>query len=917
MGDRLDRRLVAVMFTDMVGYTALVQTDERTGLAKRDQYWSALERHHSAFDGTIVQRLGDGSMSMFPSSLAAVNAGVAIQRELLAQDVSVRIGIHVGEVIFEPERLTGVAVNIAARIESFAVPGAVMLSDFAYEQIANHSDLEVVNLGRFKLKNVGRPFELYAVASDAIVVPDPRQLEGKGERLAGLPDNLPARSTRLLGRDRDLDALVELARTHRIVTVTGPGGVGKTTLVQELGRRLSSSFVDAVAFVPLADVTEPDDFLAALADALDVKEAEERTLGAGLVARIGEGHALLLLDNFEQLLAAARDVAWLIDRCPGLHIVTTSRSPLRIAAEREYALAPLGLPASAQEKSTDTLLDYAGIALFVERAKASKPTFELTADNAAAVTAVCQRLDGLPLALELAAARLRLLSPESLLERLGHALDVLTTGSRDTPARHQTLRGTIDWSHSLLTEAEQRLFRRMAVFTGGCTVGDLEAICSDAGESVLDALESLVDKALVNADATSDRVRMLQTIGEYAQERLEIAEETDALARRHAQRYAALVQRVRDGIERTEQVRSVELGVADEGNIVAALDTLLAAARQGSVEACQTGMQMSGDLFMYWHLRGKNVTAREYSTSFLEADSLGAATVGRAGALISAGLASWVLGQFEQASDEWGEAQRIATQLDANRERCVAGFCQGLGQISLDPEAGLVATAACIDLSRASGFAWTEGFGSTVDGILQAVTGEAETARRRFSDALAIQQRIGDEEGAGLSLGGLAQLAAASGDLEGALELYGRSLAAFEAIGDRAEEARILDEMAWTHLRADDVVLARWYFLESAQAYADVASVRGVGLSLIGLAATESVDGRPATAVKIAAAAEIYAHEEGIVNVYGEETPGREYVDQARAVLSAEDIDLVTAAGRTLTIREALDLARTPEPAAP
>ncbi len=305
----LDRRLVAVMFTDMVGYTALIQADERVGLDKRDRYMSALESHHDAFGGTIVQRLGDGSMSMFPSSLAAVLAGVAIQQELAAHDVLVRIGVHVGEVIVEPERLTGEAVNIAARIESFAVPGGVMLSDSAYDQIKNRSDVGVVRLGRFRLKNVGRPFELYAVSADGIVVPDPEALEGKGERFASLPSNLPEPTTPLVGRAADLASLVELAREHRVVTITGPGGVGKTRIVVELGRLLAPEFLDGVAFVALAAVTDPAQFVPALADALDVKEAEERTLGDGVVALIGDRKALLLLDNLEQVVAAAPDVA--------------------------------------------------------------------------------------------------------------------------------------------------------------------------------------------------------------------------------------------------------------------------------------------------------------------------------------------------------------------------------------------------------------------------------------------------------------------------------------------------------------------------------------------------------------------------------------------------------------------------------
>jgi predicted ATPase len=276
----------------------------------------------------------------------------------------------------------------------------------------------------------------------------------------------------------------------------------------------------------------------ALAEALDVKESEERTLAAGVAALIGDRKALLLFDNFEQIVdAAAADVARLVEACPELRIVTTSRTPLRISPEREYPLAPLEIGSAVR--------------LFAARA----PSLQLTAANEAVIQAVCERLDGLPLALELAAARLRLLSPESLLERLDHALDVLQSGARDTPERQKTLRATIEWSHSLLDEREQRLFRRPAVFAGGCTVEDAEAVC----EAGLAELESLVDKALVKLDG---RFLMLETIREYAREQLDAAGETEEISARYAERYAAVGREIREGIEGTAQVASVERGIA-------------------------------------------------------------------------------------------------------------------------------------------------------------------------------------------------------------------------------------------------------------------------------------------------------------------------------------------------------------------
>ncbi len=906
----LDRRLVAVVFTDMVGYTALMHADEEQAVERRDRYWRAVDRQHQAFGGTIVQRLGDGSMSMFPSSLAAVQATVEIQRELAVSEIPVRIGIHVGEVTLDRERLTGEAVNIASRIESFAVPGGVMLSDSAYDHLRNRTDVAVVSLGRFKLKNVGRPVELFAVSTDGIVVPDPRALEGKGERFASLPSNLPEPVGPLLGRATELDLLVASVRDHRVVTITGPGGVGKTRFMVELGRVLASDFLDGVAFIPLADLVEADAFMPALAAALDVREAEERTLGDGVISLIGDKKALLLLDNLEQIVSAAPEIARLVAACPGLRIVITSRTLLRIAAEREFPLAPLALPASSDAGSTESLLGYPAVALFVERARASKGSFALTPQNAAAVTEVCRRLDGLPLALELAAARLRVLSPEALLERLDHALNVLTTGPRDTAERHQTLRATIGWSHALLGESEQRLFRRMAVFVGGCTLADVDAVCAEAGETSLEGLESLVDKALVQADGQGDRLRMLQTIGEYAREQLEESGETEDVTRRFVTRYAAIAQDIRDGIEGVDQVGSLQRAVEEDANILSALESLLAMAVAGDAAAAQEGLQMCGDLYMCWHIRGRNVTASEYGTAFLDADRSGRPTVARSGALITAGLGSFALGHLGQADEHWAEAYRVAEQVGAGREMCVAAFSRAFVLIAMgDDAAGRWATDA-LERSRALGSPWMLGFSLTVHGLARAGSGDTETAEAEYREALQIQEDLGDLEGAGLTLGFFAALCASRGERPRALEMYRRALTGYETIGDRAEEARMHDEMAWTHLLNDDIAEARHHFLASVRAYTDVASVRGVGLAMIGLAAAEAVENRPERAVQLAAAAEVFARQEGIVNVYSDENPGLDFVEQARASLSDADVARATDIGRRLTIKQALDLAR-------
>ena len=714
-------------------------------------------------------------------------------------------------------------------------------------------------------------------------------MEKMVERQAVLSSKPPSPTGPLIGRDEALAAILDAVRSERLVTITGPGGIGKTRLSVEIARRLAAEFPAGTAFVGFSDVTEAASFLPTLAAALDVKEAEGRSVLDGIVALIGQSRVLLVLDNLEQIAAAAADVAALVACCPELRVLATSRSPLRVSAELAVPLEPLELSPA--------------VALFVERAHRTTGAFELTAENDSAVRAICARLEGLPLALELAAARLRILDPNALLDRLDHALDVLTSGTRDSHERQQTLRATIDWSYSLLDEKERTAFRRLAVFAGGCTVSDAEAVAGSA----LDDLESLVEKALVQAGGDG-RLRILQTIGDYARERLDESGEAVEMVSAHARRYAEVGHEIGAGVEGHAQHAAVERGIEEERNLQAALDALLVLANAADASACEIGLQMCGDLWMYWHIRGKNLTARDFAAAFLEADSTGGPTRGRAGALVTAGLASWVSGEYAQADREWAAAYEIAHELGLERELCIAALCRSLALMMLDPAVGLESAREGAERSRRAGFPWAEAFSYSFEGMLLVIGDDDAAAEASFRRALEIQRQLVDHEGAGISLGGLAQLAARRGDHAAAVDLYQQSLSAFEAIGDRAEEARILSEMAWVELASGQSSEARGHFLESIDRYKDVASVRGIGLSLVGLAATAAAEGRNLAAVQIAAGAEVYAHEEGIVNVYGEDASGRELVDRAREALTDEERALAADTGRAFTIPDLLAL---------
>ena len=872
---------VTLVFTDIEGSTRLLhELEEQAYLEALNGHRRIVRESFARYAGYEVDYEGDSFFYVFQSASNAVNAVTEAMEALEPGPIQIRVGMHTGEPALDPPKYVGMDVHLAARVMSAGHGGQVLVTRSTRELV----DRDLRDLGEHRLKDMPEPVWLYQLGERDF--PPVRSL---GVATA-LRASLPEPSTELLGRERELADLAELVRANRVVTMTGTGGVGKTRLAIELAHRLAPELPDGAALVGFADVADAADFLPALGAALDVKEAEERSVIDGIATFVGDRSMLLVLDNLEQIVDAAPDVAALITRCPGLKLLVTSRIPLRIAAERLYPVEPLPAPDA--------------VALFTTRAEAASPGFS-GEDHSEAVAEICRRLDGLPLALELAAARVRLLGAEGLRDRLDHALELLTTGTRDSPERQQTLRATIDWSYSLLDQPAQETFRRLAVFAGGCTLADAEAV---AGEGTLDQLESLVDTALVVQ--ANGRLRMLQTIADYAREQLEESGAAADVAARHARRYAAVAQEIRDGVEGTTQVASVERGILEDDNLQAALDTFLAAARAGDEEAVEQGLQMAGDLWMYWHIRGKNLTARDNAAAFLALGADRPPSSGRAAALITAGLGSWMAGEAERAAREFDEAYDTAAAAGAEHERCVAAMARSLTYMISDPAKGIASAHDAFERAQKLGYAWGEGVSATFEAMLYAIVGEPDVAAELFSHALEIQRRLADWEGAGMSLAGLASLAVARGDSVGALDLYRESLVAFETCGDRGEEARILSEMAWTHLAAGDTALARRSFLEAVRAHTDIASVRGVGLALVGLAAAAAVEGRPERAVTLAAAAEVFAQDEGIVVVYSDETPGRELVDQARAALSAEDLAAATEAGRRLTIDEALDLAR-------
>jgi predicted ATPase/DNA-binding CsgD family transcriptional regulator/DNA-binding XRE family transcriptional regulator len=428
--------------------------------------------------------------------------------------------------------------------------------------------------------------------------------------------HLPHPLTSFIGRQREQVDLTRIL-SHpevRLVTITGPGGVGKTRLAIAVARQLLHEYSDHVRFIDLVPVQDPEDVLPAIAAALGVRDTGTQSLRGALAAQLRGATQLLVLDNMEHVAPSASDVTDLLNFCPELTVLATSRSSLRVQGEREYPLSPLAMPEQGVNVELETLAEVESVALFVERARLVKPDFRITADNVPSVVAICQRLDGLPLAIELAAAWIRLLPPESLLQRLERRLPLLVSKALDIPERHRTLRATIQWSYDLLPREEQRLYRALSVFHGGWTLEAAESIVDSNEFDVMSALEGLIEQSFVRVHAQVNetvRYRMLETIREFGSEQLQATEEAEAVQYRHARYILALLEQAESHFRSAEEANWMVQLEAEHANIRAALQWARARAAQHDPQSLIWSLRLAGAAWWFWYVRGHLREARE------------------------------------------------------------------------------------------------------------------------------------------------------------------------------------------------------------------------------------------------------------------------------------------------------------------
>ena len=548
---------LAYFFSDLEASTLLWEQYPEAmhgALARHDQI---LRRAVEAGSGSVVKTTGDGLMAVFDEPLDAVTAGVRAQRALEEETwagtdpLRVRIGIHIGEAQPRAGDYYGPAVNRAARVMGAAHGGQILVSGAIVESVGATlpAEMSVRDLGQHRLKDLAGPEQLFQLIVAG--------LQDQFPALTTLdlrPNNLPTQTSVFLGRDAELNELRALIDSAdiRLLTLTGPGGTGKTRLALQAAVDQLDRFEDGLFFVDLAPERDAEGALSTIVRTVGIEGAADAPPLEALQIGLAERHMLLLLDNFEQVTDAAAGLAQVMESCPGITVVVTSREALRVRGERLYPVAPLTLPPSGKGSapSIEAVMESEAVRLFVERGVAVRPDFEVTDDNVAAIVAICISLDGLPLALELGAARLKLFSAEDLSDRLKSRLDLLRGGARDLPGRQQTLRDTIEWSYDLLSDEERRLFQLLGVFSGS-RFEALEEVAAriDAFSDidVIDGLESLVDKSLVRSvDDEGPWFSTLETIREYAGERLaEDAELAGAAQRAHAEHYAELANSLR------------------------------------------------------------------------------------------------------------------------------------------------------------------------------------------------------------------------------------------------------------------------------------------------------------------------------------------------------------------------------------
>jgi predicted ATPase/class 3 adenylate cyclase len=857
---RLPTGTVTFIFTDIEGSTRLLQT-------LGDRYSAALAQHRallrdafSSHRGVEVDTQGDAFFVAFPTPQGALQAAVKAQRALADHpwpeqiELRVRMGIHTGTPEVSEQGYVGADVHLGARICAAAWGGQILVSPTTAAHLSSAlDDVTLRALGSHALKDIEERVELYQVVAPGLRQDFPPLRTPSSSH----PTNLPTRPSPLIGRDPEIATVTELLGREDVslVTLVGPGGTGKTRLALATGAELLPSFGDGVFFVDLSALTDPSLVVPQIAHTLSLRETPGRSLTDVLTDHLSAKQALLILDNLEQVIDAATDITTILTGAPDLKALATSRESLRIAGEKELPLAPLSLP-----RPSDPPEDIAAspaVELFVARAQDVRPDFIFTSADASTVAEVCRRLDGLPLAIELAAARVKVLSLPALNERLEQGLKVLTSGRRDASERQRTLKGAIAWSYDLLSPDEQNLFRRLGVFAGGFTLEAAEAVCDrgDLNLDVLDGLASLVDKSLMGTDEHRERFSLLETIREFAQEKLEETEEAEDIRRAHAEFFGGLAEEAQPHLIGRHQKHWLDRLEQEHDNLRAALHWVLAKdpALAGSIAA---------HMYRFWYVRGYLSEGRRWLELVLKS----AVPIRHAVTVATMlGMFAYVQSDFDEARSASLRGMALATE--AGDERGVLRCTETLALCAMEQ-------------------------------------GEYAEARTHFEKILEGFHTLHEERSVAVTIANLGALCVFENDYYKASELANESLRRFRNLDDKEGMAGVFVVLGLNEILLGDSTSATPYLKEALDVAAHLRHPELIASALNGLAASAVASGDAGRGAVLMGGANRVRTESGVALDPLEHRIQDDARTRLRQLLGETKLDEMFEKGRVMTIGE-------------
>jgi predicted ATPase/class 3 adenylate cyclase len=836
--DRLPSGTVTFLFTDIEGSTQLWETQPeamKDALAKHD---SILREAIESNNGHVIKTTGDGIHGAFEKAIDAVQATLSAQRNLQAPindlQIKVRMGMHTGEAELRASDYYGQALNRAARIMTVAHGGQILLSSVTAELAREHLPLNtsLLDLGEHRLRDLIRPEHIYQLQSSDLPKDFPVLTS-----LDILPNNLPPQLTSFIGREHEMDEARNLLSATRLLTLIGPGGTGKTRLSLQIAAEQLSNFKDGVWLVELAPLTDPAFIISTIASTFEVREVLGVPLSSIVIDYLRARQLLLIFDNCEHLIEAIAQIAdQLLHACPQLKIISSSREALGIHGETVYRVPSLSLP----DNSADSLMRSEATRLFIERAKKAEPRFHLTDHNASPIAQICLRLDGIPLAIELAAARIKLFTPEQIAERLDDRFKLLTGGSRTALPRQQTLRALIDWSYQSLKETEQCFFRRLAVFSGGWTFEAAESVIGEM--DTMEGLLGLVNKSLVSVDEQDgeSRYRFLETIRQYAMEKLVESGEAAAVRDRHLDQILSLAYHSPQGLFGTEDTKSLDRIEVEHDNLRAALEWATATNPEKALKLayavggfwtirdhisearvwCQVILEKSKHVpdvdehrgRVYGVLGWMSVTTGEHKAGRAAAEQAislarktnDAITLARAYGVLA--LSSVFLGDYPAAQHAVTEGEILAREQGLKSE--LALMLTTRAQMEYLSKHDLAQAMTYLDeatkVAREARFRWASSF--AVFGLARtaAALGDLETARAGFKESAEIAKKMGNRRIVYSSQSEFAHILREHGELDEPLATYRDLLPKWKDLGHRAAVAHELECIAYILVRKNE-----------------------------------------------------------------------------------------------------------------